>query len=188
MRLSIISPSEKELLNRIEANSGTDLSLWKISNLIIPFVSILISITAFSIFKNKENVSLITYLNLLVNGSIPMIALNRIGGMGSYLFKFDKSKEKQYGLDDTSFLRTKLFYWFLIVLLGSIFLYVYQVINNPFELSWSLLLVFLFSFLSVRLSIDIAKKVFLLHDKLIDKTFDQEVREDMENKGHGKGW
>lgn len=185
MNLSIISPAERELLKKIESNNDTDVSLWRISNILIPITTIIISIVCYSLFKPNCSVALITYLNLLLNGAIPMIALNRIGGLGIYLFKYDKSSEKKYGIEDTSYLRTKLFFAFLIVLFGTVILYVYQVLRNPFALDCGIVWVLLFSIISVYLSIDISKSVYLLQEKLIDNTFADLIKEGTnQNKKH----
>jgi hypothetical protein len=117
-----------------------------------------------------------------------MIALNRIGGMGIYLFKYDRGKERQFGITDTYLLRTKLFFWFLFLVIGTIILYVYQVLQNPFELSCSIFVSIAFSIVSVFFSINVSKKVYLLQDRLIERTFDQDIREEMKAKGHGKNW
>lgn len=188
MNFSIISPVEKELLRQIEVGNDTDVTLWRISNVIIPVITIGISLICFLLFKPTESVTFVAFLNLLVNGSIPMIALNRIGGMGVYLFKYDRGKEKQYGISDTYLLRTKLFFWFLFLVIGTIILYVYQVLHNPFGFSSDVFLLIAFSIASVYFSIDVSKKVYLLQDRLIDRTFDQDIREDMKSKGHGNNW
>lgn len=178
MRISIISSEEKALLRSIEEKNDSDVSLWKLSNIIIPLITVGLSLACFTVFKNKNKpVEFITYLNLLLNGSIPMIALNRIGAMGIYLFKYDKSKEKEYGIKDTYFLRTKLFYWFLLVVVGTMALYIYQVSNNPFELSWALIIPLFLSVISVIFSITVAKQVYLLQEKMMENTFYQVVNE-----------
>jgi hypothetical protein len=188
MNFSIISPAEKLLLQQIESNNNSDVTLWRISNVIIPILTIAISLVCFFLFKNQESVTFIAFINLLINGSIPMIALNRIGGMGIYLFKYDRGREKQFGISDTYLLRTKLFFWFLFLVIATIILYVYQVLHNPFAFSYSVFLLIGFSIGSVYLSIDVSKKVYLLQDKLIERTFDQDIREDMQSKGHGSNW
>jgi hypothetical protein len=188
MNFSIISPVEKELLKQIEDNNDTDVALWRISNVIIPIITIAISLVCFLLFKPSKSISLAAFLNLLVNGSIPMIALNRIGGMGIYLFKYDRGKERQYGISDTYLLRTKLFFWFLFLVIGTIILYVYQVLHNPFDLSLSIILLIAISVGSVYFSVGASKKVYLLQDRLIDRTFDQDIRDDMKRKGHGDNW
>lgn len=195
MRLSIISSSEKQLLKKIEETNDPDVAVWRINNIWVPGMTICIALIAFALFKPNENPNtgeniktFIAYVNLILNGSIPMIALTRIGSTGMYLFKYDKAKEKKYGIADTYYLRTKLFSFFLLILVGTIFLYVFQVLNNPFDYSWRLLITFGFSLLSVFLAINVSKNVFLLQEKMIDVTFEQEIRDDMEEKGHGKKW
>lgn len=188
MKLSIISASEKELLKKIESSNNVDVSSWRISNVIIPIITIIISLVCFGLFKSSDKVSLIAFINLLLNGSIPMIALNRVGGSGIYLFKYDRSKERSYGISDTYMLRTKLILLFVLIVIGSVILYVYQVLHNPFSLSCWNILVFSISILSVYLSMNISKKVYLLQDKLIDKTYEQEIIDDSKDKGHAKNW
>ena len=118
MRISIISSEEKALLKQIEDSNDADVKIWKLSNIGIPIATIVLSLVCFSVFKSDEKkAEFIAYLNLLLNGAIPMIALNRIGAMGIYLFKYDKSKETKYGIKSTYHLRTKLFLWFLAVVI-----------------------------------------------------------------------
>jgi|GEM_PF-6252663 len=188
MKLSIISPTEKELLRQIEVRNDSDVTLWKISNVIIPIFTILVSLACYYIFKSSESITLTAILNLLINGSIPMIALNKIGGMGVYLFKYDRGKEKQYGISDTYLLRTKIFFVFLLIVICTIILYVYQVLHNPFELSIGVILLVAFSIASVYFSISISKKVYLLQDNLIERTFEQDIRDEIKQKGHGIDW
>lgn len=176
MRISIISSEEKALLKSIEESNDSEVSLWKLSNIIIPIITVFLSLASFTVFKKDiKSVEFITYANLLLNGSIPMIALNRIGAMGVYLFKYDKSKEKEFGITDTYYLRTKLFYWFLFVVIGTMFLYIYQVSNNPFSLTWWLILTFSLSILSVFFSVKIAKQVYLLQEKMMENNFFQKI-------------
>lgn len=186
MRISIISSEERTLLKSIEESNDTDVSLWKVSNIIIPFITVALSLACFTVFKKSDKtVDFIAYINLLLNGSIPMIALNRIGAMGIYLFKYDKSKEKEFGIRDTYFLRTKLFYWFLVIILTTMGLYIYQVSNNPFRLSCWLIIPLALSILSVLFSIEVAKQVYLLQEKMIENNYYKSVNsEALKTKNH----
>jgi hypothetical protein len=100
-----------------------------------------------------------------------MIALNRIGGLGVYLFKYDKSKEKEFGISDTYYLRTKLFFYFFAIVILTMCLYLYQVSNNPFKFSFWLFVPFTLSIVSVFLSTKVAKQVYLLQDKMLENNF-----------------
>lgn len=183
MGFSIISGEEKALLKQIEESNDADVHLWKLSNIGIPLVTILLSLLGFTLFKRAEKSNdFIAYMNLLLNGSIPMIALNRIGAMGIYLFKYDKAKEKEYGIKSTYHLRTKLALWFLFLVIGTVLLYIYQVSRNPFELSWWLLLPLILSVLSVLYSVKVAKDVYLLQETMMDNTFYHSINSSAQEK------
>ncbi|RZK03762.1 MAG: hypothetical protein EOO43_22970 [Flavobacterium sp.] len=187
MEWSIISPKEKELLAKIEANNDKDISIWRISNIIIPIVTIGVSIVCALLFK-KGSWTPISIINLLLTGAIPMIALNRISSMGVYLFKYDRTKEKLYGIEDTFLLRTKLALGLVLLVASAMILYIHQVLNYPFNLDWIIVLILPLSIFSVYTSIHLSKKVYLLQDKLIDNTFDREISEEVKAKGHGQNW
>lgn len=187
MKWSIISPEEKALLNKIEDSNDTDVSIWKISNIIIPITTIIVSFGCSLLFK-KGSFALLTFLNLMLTGAIPMIALNRISSMGIYLFKYDRSKERTYGIADTFLLRTKIAVGLVFLLICTMILYVHQVLNYPFDLEWIIALVLPASIIAVYYSLYFSKKIYLLQDKLIDKTFDQEVVDEVKSKGHGANW
>ena len=180
-------PHHRELLKRIESSNDSELSIWKINNILIPVFTISISIIRFLLFNKKEDVTIIAVVNLIVNGSIPMIALTRYGSVGSYIFKIDKEKENKYGLK-LYYLRTRIFYLFIALLLLTVILYVYQVLNSPFVDGLVLVSIILFSVISVWFSFDVAKTIYLLHDKMIDNTFDQDIRSEIDQKGHGQNW
>ena len=84
--------------------------------------------------------------------------------------------------------RTRIFYLFIALLLLTVILYVYQVLNSPFVDGLVLVSIILFSVISVWFSFDVAKTIYLLHDKMIDNTFDQDIRSEIDQKGHGQNW
>jgi len=186
MKFSIISTAEKELLHKIEQSNDSELKLWKVSNIAIPLFTLLLSLASYTFFKsNNRPIEFLSYCNLLLNGAIPMIALNRIGGLGMYLFKYDKSKEKEFGIADTFFLRTKLFFWFLLILILTMCLYLYQVSNNPFKLSYWLIIPLTLSIISVIFSIKVAKHVYLLQETMMENSFYNKLNtESLETQSH----
>ena len=178
MKLGIISPEEKELLQKIEDSNTGENSLWKIPNLLIPIATIVVAIAAYAMFANKE-FKIIAYMNLVINGSLPLIALNQISGLGVHIFKYDKSREREFGIGDTFYLRTRLFFLFLVILIAGVFLYSYQVINIPFESPWVLCVLILISLLLIWASTYTARKSFLLQEDFIENTFDNEMRDEI---------
>lgn len=161
---------------------------WRLPNLYYPMFAIAASLISFLIFKNPEQVTAMAFINLVLNGSIPMVALNRLSSLGINLFKFDKTKEKEKRKRDTYNLRIKIHYYSQGLVFSIALFYIFQVIHTPFTLSWWLLLQLLLSFLCIEQSLKVSKYAFLLQEKLVDITFDKEIRDEIEEKGHSKNW
>jgi len=179
-----VTTEEKKFLKEVELSNNTDISFWKVNNIIIPAITIFLTIIVYAAFKHRHEQpwEFVAFVNLILNGSIPMIALNRLSGIGIYLFKYDKSKEKELGISDTYPLRTRMFFWLFFLVVSTAILYMYQVINNPFTSSWWLLVIFLLSITSVYTSITLAKNIFLLQEKMLENTFYDSVNEEAQKR------
>ncbi len=185
LNFAIISNTEQELLSAIEDHHKNDNALWKLPNLVIPIATIFLALICLLAFS-ENRLNPINYLNLIINGSLPLIAINQISSIGVHIFKYDRTTENNFG-KDTFMLRTKLFWYSISVLVIGVILFAFQVISNPFG-SW--LLLFLMIILSICLiwfSSYISRRVFLLQDTFVEKTFDNIIREEAKNK-LGKNW
>jgi hypothetical protein len=181
----LISNEEKELLSQIESFHKNENVLWKIPNLIIPIGTIVLSLLCFLAFSSSR-LEFLRYLNLIVNGSLPLIAINQISSTGSYIFKFDKQVELRLE-QNTYLLRIKLFLFSVVSLILGVLIFAYQVINNPFS-SWIILLVMIIiSSCLIAFSSYVSRRVYLLQDTFIEETFDSEVRQEA-NAIHGQNW
>lgn len=184
-KLAVISDSEKELLTSIEQENKDENKLWKVPNLIVPIATILLALICFISFSD-DRFKVINYLNLIINGSLPLIAINQISATGIHIFKYDKVQEQRFG-NDTFMLRTKLFWYSLGVLVLGVILFAVQVINNPFS-SWLALIIL--STLSVILIITSSyttRRLYLLQEEFLEKTFDKDMKEGAKkNKTHLK--
>lgn len=179
-KISIITKKESDLFKKIEEGNQEDVALWKLPNLIIPLGAIILSIVALFAFDKDDRGHIYSYYGLLLNGAIPLIALNQLSTLGLFIFKYDKSKEKELGIFDTSYLRTKLFFGFLGILIGNLILYIYQVLETPNEHILIIFILFI-SLLGLYYSSVISKKIFLLQDKLLEASFYDEVHNTVEN-------
>ena len=178
------SKNESELLKKIETSNKEEMLYWRLPNIIYPFAVVLISIICFALFKQGEKFTFIGLINLLFNGSLPMIALNRMSSMGSNLFKFDKSKEGQFN-KNTRPLRVKVDDYSKILLLLICILYIYQVMEGPFNLNWFLLLQMLSSLVLIYCAIILSKFAYLLQENFLERTIADEVRsETKKNRAH----
>lgn len=117
-RIKLVNKKDKELIDNIKNSNQEDNSIWKIPNLIFPLAAIFLAMLSNFLFGNFKYNSL-TYINIILSGSLPLIAINQISASGVYIFKFNKHNEQKYKLN-TSYLRTKLYLSALGVLILSV--------------------------------------------------------------------
>jgi hypothetical protein len=184
MKINLFSDSELVLLEKAEKLNSDELFYWRMPNVIYPFIVILISIVAFTIFKPTDKFSMIGLLNLLFNGSLPLIALSRISSIGGNLFKFNKHNENLSNTN-TIELRIKIDDYSKFLILSIAFLYIYQVINAPFINSWWLIFQFILSCFFIFYSLRFSKYAYLLQERLMERTIGDEIKESAkQNKDH----
>lgn len=185
MKFAVIKDSERDLLKEVAEANKDENNLWKIPNLLIPFGAIVLAFLCLIAFSEKRTETLV-YFNLVLNGSLPLIAINQISGIGLHVFKFDRNKEKKLNINDTIVLRTKLWYYSLGILILGVLLFAVQVINTPFIEYTAVITLMIISSLLVYASSSISRKIFLLQEDFLDKTFDSIIR-DKSNR-HGVNW
>ncbi len=168
---------ESELLRKIERTNSEELLFWKLPNVFYPFTVIGLSFIAFFIFKSQDKITFINVINLLFNGSLPLVALNRMSSLGVNLFKFDKSKETSLKTNTLS-LRLKIDSYSKLLVFLIAFLYIYQVVNTPFNTSWWLWLQLTCSVFFIYYSIGLSKYAYLLQEKMIETTVGDIIREE----------
>ena len=189
MRVRLLfSNTESFFLKRLEISNQEEMLSWKLPNFYYPLCAIALSLISYLMFKDSNSQSFGAFVNLLLNGSIPMVALNRLSSLGVNIFRFDKSKERTKTNKDTYNLRLKLHYYSQLLVFGIALFYVFQVIHNPFDVSWWIILQLIVSFFCIEQSLKISKYAFLLQERLIDTTYDQEMRNEIKEKGHGTDW
>lgn len=182
-----LNTKDKSLLDKAEIANRDEMLSWKLPNLIYPIVVICFSLTSFLLFKDSENKTLGAFINLLLNGSLPMVALNRLSSLGVNIFKFDSGKEKAKSGNTTN-LRVIIHYYSQGLIFAIALLYTFQVINIPFNLSWTIVIQLGIAIFCIQQSIQISKYAFLLQEKFMDLTYDFEIRNEIEEKGHSKNW
>jgi hypothetical protein len=124
------------------------------------------------------------WLGLFFNGSLPLIALNRLSSLGINILKYDKSKEKLQKINTES-LRITIIYYALFLIVFIVILYIYQVIRTPIDLSWGLCVQFLISCFFIYEAVCLSKNAYLLQEKLMDRTYSDSVwKETKANKKH----
>jgi len=121
-----------------------------------------------------------------MNGTIPLIAINQISGIGIYIFKYNKDRERFFNINSEE-LRTKLLYISLAVLVLCIPMFSFQVIKSPLGDFVTLFISLVISCGLLFISTRVTKKIYFLQDSFIERTFSSEIREQVTSK-HGKNW
>ena len=160
----LLKPTDQELLRACEDANQDEMLTWKLPNLIYPVVVIGFSLICFLLFKDSKSKTFVAFINLLLNGSLPMMALSRLSSLGVNIFKFDLSKEKQT-LKNTYSLRVKLHYYSMGLVFAIALFYIFQVINIPFELSGTIVIQILLACICIHQSLEVSKYAFLLQEK-----------------------
>lgn len=185
---TFFNAKERQLFETLSKACPDKISIWKIPNLYFPLFAIIIAIIGYSIFGEAKNEA-ITYLRIILNGSLPLIALNQVSGSGLSVFKFDKNREKQLNIVETEDLRTKLNYYAqLFVVFPSAAFYIFQVIGNVKLGAWFIVVNLICSLLLIWLALLIGSKLYLLRTDIIDDAYNMNTlvkRETEENHGHG---
>lgn len=176
---------EIAFLKRIENESVDDIDLWNLPNLFVPIGVILLSVLSFILFKPNSDITFIAILNLFVNGSLPMFALNRVAPISLNLFKYNKEQELKKNTN-TYNIRVKIGIGSIILISLIILYYVYQVINNPFGNTYLILFIQLpVTTCIIWYSLLLSKYSFLLQDHLVNRTIaDDIIEETNQNKKH----
>ncbi|SOD88950.1 hypothetical protein [Spirosoma fluviale] len=173
----LFDDKENKLLSKIEKANSSELMYWKLPNIVYPMFVIFLSLVCYFVFKPNDKFTWIAWVNIIFNGSLPMIALNRIGSMGINLFKYDKSKEKVFETD-TGLLRVKIDEYSKILLIVIALFYIFQVIKGPFEFSWYLIVQIIISVLLIKFALKFSKCAYLLQDRLLERSLGDEIRDD----------
>jgi hypothetical protein len=163
--------NEKSLISKSEKDNTEELINWKIPNLLFPLIVIAVSLIAYGIFIPYDNKNWPDFFNLLLNGSIPMVAFNRMSSIVSYFSKIEFSDAKKLGISLKN-LRMKILSYIIGLILAIIFLYSYQVINRPFEFSCLTVIQLIISGFLFWFSADVTKVAYLLQETLLNNTYE----------------
>lgn len=173
----LINKDNKSLLKESETINKDEMMSWKLPNLAYPVGAVLFSWICYFVFKSNDKISFLGFLNILLNGSLPMLALNRLGSLGINLFKFNKLKEKELNKANAYSLRLLLYYYSFGLVFSIAILYIYQVINTPFEYKYNIPIQLLLVFLLVRESVLVSKYGYLLQENLLNRSVGDDIKQ-----------
>lgn len=175
----ILNEKENLLISLSEKDNNEELVNWHIPNFSFPLIVIGISLFAYLVFVPNEIKTFSEFFNLTLNGSIPMVAFNRISAALSYMSKIDFNDSKKLGVNLKN-IRLKINIYILSLVAIIIILYCFQVIYRPFEISIITFIQFIFSGFLFWLSLGATKVTFLLQESFLTNTYQLSFRKNQE--------
>lgn len=170
-----LNQKESSLITISERDNNEELLNWKIPNVLFPLIVVIISLVAYGMFIPFEKKNWTDFINLLLSGSIPILAFNRMISIVSYFSKIDFSDAKKLGINLKN-IRMKILIYLTVLISSIIFLYCYQVINKPFPISCLSFIQLIISGLLFWFSLDATKITFLLQESLLKNTYELSFR------------
>lgn len=173
-----LKKEETQLITLSEKDNNEELLNWKIPNVLFPLIVIAVSLLAYGVFIPNEKKDWTDFFNLMLNGSILMVAFNRMSSIVSYFSKIEFSDAQKLGVNLKN-LRMKILTYIIILILLIIFFYCFQVINRPFKLSCFIAVQLILSGLLFWFSVNATKIAFLLQESLLKNTYELSFRKEM---------
>ena len=158
----------KELYNE-------EIFLWNIFNVIIPVIIIFIPSLLYYFLPQERQ----TFQNLILNGSFSLLGINILFGMSAFLINSYKIKDKKIENQIIEIRKRLIIYMSFLFLLGTI-VYVLQIIFDLDSIG-RIYTVTLICFTSLILSIKIGKRIYLLKDEIVGKSYKDDINEGIHN-------
>lgn len=165
-----LNEKEINLISLSEKYNNEELVNWKIPNFSLPLIIIGISLFAYIVLLPSEVKNFKDFFNLVLNGSIPMVAFTRASSALSYLSKMDFKESEKLGVNLKN-LRLKISIYIISLVSFIIILYCFQVIYKPFDFSFFTLLQFILSLILFFISLSATKATFLLQEAFLLNTY-----------------
>ncbi|WP_304902194.1 hypothetical protein [Algoriphagus sp.] len=156
---------------------------WRILNILIPFVVILLPSIAGAFFKIEN----FDFFSKIFNGSVSLLGINILLTMSSFLINVTKShKNKKEDQDegeddkldqDVLYLRGRLDLYRNILLIIGIVCYISPIIFSEYVSDTSFYVFTVFSFFVLVLSVLIGNYMFIIKDDFFKRTFYSEISE-----------
>lgn len=179
----LFSDDQITILKECKISNLEEYKQWLTKNIIFPLVIVALPILVQLFYPQKH----INIFNLIFNGSIPLLGINILFGMSTYLIKVTKRKKDQKESEDNYdeklnqnvfHLRSKLDdYKNILVIIGTVFYFVQVFFGNP-----SLTVNFVFIGVTVLFLLAatiIGRYIFIIKDDFFEKTFFGDVNDNV---------
>lgn len=171
----LFSKDQNRFYDELKESYREEIKLWNIFNVIVPIGIILIP-TLLYYFLPEERVS---FQNLILNGSFSLLGINILFGMCAFLINSFKIKDRKIE-EQIIQIRKRLIIYMCILFILSTMVYVLQIIFD-INTAGRLTTVTILCFTSLILSINIGKRIYLLKDEIVGKSYKDEINQGISN-------
>lgn len=171
----LFSKEQNELYLELKNSYKEEIKLWNIFNVFIPITIIFIPLFLFT-FLPEEKVS---FQNLILNGSFSLLGINILFSTSTFLIYSIKLRDEKFEAQITELRRRLVIYLCGLLIFGTI-IYVLQiafVINTTGQYYTAAI----GCFLLLILSIEIGKRIYVLKDELVGKSFKDDLNDNIDN-------
>ena len=171
----LFNKDQNDLFKKQMEDNLEEIKIWNIVNIIIPCFIILIPSLLFSFLPSDR----ITYQNLILNGSFSFLGINILFSMSVFLINSIRVKDVKVEKQIYE-IRIRLIVYLCILLIAGAFLYTLQIAFNMDTDSrvWTTTMGF---FIVLFFSSGIGKRIYLIKDELVGKSFKDDVEEKVNN-------
>jgi hypothetical protein len=165
----LFSKDHNRLFAAQQAIHKEEITTWYVFNVVIPIIIILIPTVLFSFLPDNR----LSFQNLILNGSFSLLGINILFGMSTFLINSIRLKDQKFEAQIIQVRKRLIIYLCGLLILSSI-IYILQIAFNLDELG-KYITTSVGCFLMLYLSIVIGKRVYLLKDELVGKSYNEDV-------------
>lgn len=167
----LFSSDQNEFFETQQDLCKEEIKIWYIFNVTIPVIIILIP----SLLLSFLPVDRVSFQNLVLNGSFSLLGINVLFGMSTFLVNSFRLKDQKLEKQIIEIKKRLIIYLCTLLLLGSI-IYLLQIAFH-IDSSGKYVTVSAGCFMMLFLSVAIGKRIYLLKDELVGKSFNEEVND-----------
>ena len=169
----LFTKEQNELFNKQLQDFKAEVSLWTWLNVITPVIIILLPLIFFSFLPASK----VEVQNLLLNGSFSLLGINVLFGMSTLLINTIKMKDQKFEKQIIDLRKRLMLYLVVLLILGTLIYWSQLSFEIGLKTIGRLVTISLAIFLTLILSIGVGRRIYLIKDELIGKSYSEDVSE-----------
>lgn len=171
----LFTKKQVELFENLKSECSEEIIVWRILNVLIPVIIILIPLFLYSFLPDAST----NVQNLILNGSFSLLGINILFSMSTFLINSVRLKDEKFEAQIIN-LRKRLILYLIILLILSTLIYVLQ-IAFIIDTSGKYITVGISCPIFLLLSVLIGEKIFLVKDELVGLSYKDDININLKN-------